>query len=157
MRQLLTILLLLFAFQSMAQGNLQFNQIINIKNGDIYTVPAGKVLKITAIATTSKTTFKIPFVRCDIWQGQAYCYYDPSNVFTGSIGNLEFTAAPIGTTPHNVNPPVIQCSQCPQNTDYTTSQVPGVPLPFWLKAGQNIIISQGSGYLISAIEFNIVP
>jgi len=157
MKKLLSIFLLFFALQCMAQGNLQFNQVINIKNGDTYTVPAGKVLKITGIANSAKTNFKIPLKRCDFSQGQAFCYYDPSNVFVGSIGNVEYFAAPNGSSNQSTGP-YSQCSLCPPTYDYFNSYIPYVSsLPFWLNAGQNITIGQGSGYLISAIEFNIIP
>ncbi len=158
MKKLLTILLLLFALQTFAQGNLQFNQVINIKNGDTYTVPAGKVLKITAVSSGSNNVISMPLLRCDLLGGQNYCAYDLKATI-GNIGNLNFNLNynqsnyPSGVL---YSGPSSQC-QCPSSYEYTNGNTINIPVPFWLKSGQNISINPGNGLLISAIEFNIVP
>jgi hypothetical protein len=153
MKKILTILSLLFAFQSMAQGNLQFNQVINIKNGDTYTVPAGKVLKITSVTSSSKSSFKIPFSNCDSY-GQ--CFYRASDFTMFQISNSIYSIS------QNIAPVLSGISSgsgcnCPPNINYDTNLMYSVPTPIWLKNGEIVSINPGNGILISAIEFNIVP
>jgi hypothetical protein len=158
MKKLLSILLLFFALQVMAQGNLQFNQVINIKNGDTYTVPVDKVLKITAVSSGSNNVISMPLLRCDLLDGQNYCAYD-LNATIGYIGNLNFNLNYNQSNyPNGVlySGPFSQC-QCPTRYEYKNGNTINIPVPFWLKTGQNISINPGNGILISAIEFNIVP
>jgi len=157
MKKLLSIFLLFIALQSMAQGNLQFNQVINIKNGDTYTVPAGKVLKITSVSQSSNSKFELPLLRCEYSSGYPYCIYD-LNIIIGTIGNLTFKPA-YSTYSYNgtVTTNIAQCNLCPTTYDFYNGNTIGVATPFWLKSGQIITINSGSGILISAIEFNIVP
>jgi len=72
MKKIITIAILLFSMATYAQGNLQFNQVLNIKNGDTYTVPSGKVLKITSIVSGHNLTVKLPYTNCIYQSGSIY-------------------------------------------------------------------------------------
>jgi hypothetical protein len=151
MRKIITIAMLLFSLASYAQGNLQFNQVLNIKNGDNYTVPAGKTLKITSInILTSTVILKLPLISCG-----SFCNYTNISgaVSYLTIGSLVYKANISGS----LNLPNGQCSQCPSTMDFTLPHYPGFNAPVWLKEGEIVSVVQGSGILISAIEFNIVP
>jgi hypothetical protein len=156
MKRILLLALIFISLNAFGQGNLQFNQVLNIKNGDNYTVPAGKVLKITAVSISSKNIIKVPFLRCDLWQGSYFCTYNLDNIIVGNIGSLNYYL--YSTSPTVASPGYYSlCSQCPSSYDYTGGVSIGFQTPFWLKSGENITIAQGSGVLISAIEFNIIP
>jgi hypothetical protein len=155
MKKILSIFLLFFALQSMAQGNLQFNQVINIKNGDTYTVPAGKVLKIISINQGPNQTFTVPLLRCDYYYGSYNCVYDLNIGVIGKIGNLIFKINPSSSVLTGTS--VSQCSQCPSTAEYLGGNTISAVMPIWLKSGEIISINPGNGILISAIEFNIVP
>ncbi len=169
MRQLLTILLLLFAFQSMAQGNLQFNRIVNFKSGNNYTVPAGKVLKLVSINALTDISVQLPLsscnptgaemVRCG-WGGMDFCTnYFTECVYNGfsflKISNQKFD---IGSQT-NRSLPQNQCSSCPpfSSVSVASSTFNNFKLPIWLGSGEEVSVAQIEGLLISAIEFNIVP
>lgn len=152
MKKIITIALLLFSIVSYAQHNLEFNQVINIKNGDNYTVPTGKTLKIVS-ALCSNLTVKIPFTNCIPSSGNIYCNYMANTFDFCSIGGVKYTASNLN---NSVVAPQNLCSQCPTTMDILATNGIGLSLPIWLKAGEVISIAQGSGMLISAIEFNIV-
>tara|TARA_B110000879_G_C10725078_1_gene338104 strand:- start:112 stop:471 length:360 start_codon:yes stop_codon:yes gene_type:complete len=64
--RLLFLLFIAFTLGLEAQGDLQFNQVLtfsgNTTESNIYTVPAGKVAKITkAIETTSSSQYELKF------------------------------------------------------------------------------------------------
>jgi hypothetical protein len=151
MKKIITIAILLFSMASYAQGNLQFNQVLNIKNGDTYTVPSGKTLKIITVVVQNPTA-KIPLSSCTTSNGYVTCNYYGS-VTLGSISNIVYTANNLST---GLPAPNYQCSQCPPYT-YISVNPFGISDPIWLKAGEIVSVVQGSGILISAIEFNIVP
>ena len=147
MKKIITITILLFSMASYAQGNLQFNQVLNIKNGDTYMVPTGKVIKVTAI-NSSSVIVKLPLISCG-----SYCFYANSSAIASymTIGSLVYKASNVS----NQFIPNGQCSQCPTTMDYSPNNL-GFNAPVWLKAGEVVSIVQGTGILISAIEFNIV-
>jgi hypothetical protein len=151
MKKIITIAILLFSMASYAQGNLQFNQVLNIKNGDTYTVPSGKTLKIITVIAQNATA-KIPLSSCTTSNGYVTCNYF-SSVTLGSVSDLVYTANNLSI---GLPAPNYQCSQCPSYT-YIPVNGFGFPVPLWLKSGEIVSIAQGTGMLISAIEFNIVP
>ena len=133
MKNILLILAIAFSSASFAQGNLQFNQVINYENsaltgtGDIahgtITVPAGKVWKIESC------TFSL-FLSYQRIQIQ-----NISQVYIGKNCLYHYYGA---------NTPM------------------GSFLPLWLNEGTYPVTSHGqSGYTatvaFSAIEFNVVP
>ena len=152
MRKIMTIAMILFSMASYAQGNLQFNQVLNIKNGDTYTVPAGKVLKITSTGSGHNLTVKLPYTNCIYQSGNVYCYYTHNTFEIASIAGLKYNLTQLT---NSTIAPQGQCSQCPATLDNPVLSGFGAPT-VWLKAGEVISIVQGTGMLISAIEFNIV-
>lgn len=147
MKKILTIAILLFSMASFAQGNLQFNQVLNLKNGDNYTVPNNKVLKIVSV-NYYQTSAIVPLIACTMnSQSNSTCYYDDIVYF--KIENvMSFRSGPFSSTRNS-------CAQC----DSTRSVVatPDYPkMPIWLNSGKNIDLTRGVGISISAIEFNIV-
>jgi hypothetical protein len=154
MKKIITIAILLFSMATYAQGNLQFNQVLNIKNGDTYTVPAGKVLKITSTTSGNNFTFMLPFTNCFYQPGPyLYCAYASNTFEIASIAGLKYNLTNLN---NSVMAPQGQCHQCPATLASPVSGAFGVTVPIWLKAGEIVSITQGSGILISAIEFNIV-
>jgi hypothetical protein len=141
----LSVFLLPFSFL-FSQGNLQFNQVINITNGQTYTVPAGKVLKVEAIFHNGN--FPLPFQTCTpIGNGNIYCDYNLNNIICIDAvcisGFKRITGGNICNCPTTTNENVIDLSK--------------IELPIWLKEGKTISIQNGSGIEVSAIEFNIIP
>jgi hypothetical protein len=133
MKHLFTILLVAISATTFAQGNLQFNQVINdeytglvITTGSTLgtlTVPAGKVWKIEFVSFTSNTNPSYPSVHSS---GTAQVFINNYNVYAGNTG--------AGT----------------------------IHFPIWLSEGSYPVKarqgSNGNSTLsISAIEFNIVP
>ena len=139
-----SILLLILSFSGLnaqCQGNLQFNQIINIQydlvdfrrgvpSVDTLIVPAGKVLKITSTSLT------------DRW-GQAGIGYGVTN--TARIDNL-----------------VIWSHQYSSGGAFIVHE----NLPIWLNSGSHIVYAcsgeqttYSSNYTlaISGVEFNLIP
>ena len=149
-------LCVLFALSLKAQGNLQFNQVLNIENGMNYTVPTGKVLKIesinyvnpSAIVNYSSCTINCP--GCGASSGVT-CYYTSINYLR--IGNNIYSAstAPGGVYINSGG----ACSVCPATQTLSVSPT-NLILPIWLGSGKNVNVL-ASGIFISAIEFNIVP
>ena len=157
MKRILLLALIFISLNAFGQGNLQFNQVLNIKNGDNYTVPAGKVLKITSVSSDNKVSFKVPFTYCDqVSYSQYRCVYDINAPIICKIGNLNFSINSGQPQQALGNGYQSVCSSCPSTYDYSYGGF-SVITPIWLKAGENITIAQGSGVFISAIEFNIIP
>jgi hypothetical protein len=151
-----------------AQGDLQFNKVLSVTNGANLTVPANKVWKIESINFSSTNTLQFPvgslnLVRCETG-GCANtgctvinrnCYYNNKYM---TIGNMDF-----------ITPDIVQGHQasatcgsisCPPSNTIPLSASPSalsLNMPIWLEAGKNISINAGSGILVSAIEFNIIP
>ena len=149
MRKIITIAMLLFSMASYAQGNLQFNQILNLKNGDNYTVPSNKILKIVSINFID-TRILQPLVGCRS-NGISTIFCDYADVIYFKIDNV--LSYYNGTGGVQKNAP---CTNCDSLRSYSVN--PSTPqMPIWLNSGKNINIIGGSGIFISAIEFNIVP
>lgn len=124
--------LCLGAQKSLAQGNLQFNQVKTItgsiasqtvgqNNSTVLTVPANKVWKVEKIITSSA-----PYV--------------PNGNYFATLMGLKING--------------LECN-------YFYSGEKQAEVPIWLKAGDtfSLVLSSGSNinYCISLIEFNIVP
>jgi hypothetical protein len=155
MKKLLFITGLILAFTQMkSQGNLQFNQVLNITNGTSYTVPSGKVLKIESINFNNPsliTNYASCYVNCPgcgsssgvscSYQGVNYLVIG-DNIFSGGGGGIYVGSGG-------------SCSVCPPTKSETLS-AQTFNLPIWLGAGKNVSVL-ASGIFISAIEFNLVP
>ncbi len=157
MKKSIVILLFFIALGAKAQGNLQFNQVINLTAGSNYTVPPGKVLKIESISYNGSSvnmpltsTILIPCNNYNALIGQ-YAGFDYLTIanLTFSVGS--HTGAEIHNTPcgwGDLNPPFFTAS---------TSSLPAVPVPIWLQSGKSVNINSGTfQILISGIEFNVV-
>jgi hypothetical protein len=133
MKHLFTILLVAISATTFAQGNLQFNQVINdeytglvITTGSTLgtlTVPAGKVWKIEFVSFTSNTNPSYPSVHSS---GGTQVFINNYNIYAGYNG--------AGT----------------------------IHFPLWLSEGGYPVkarqSSNGNSTLsISAIEFNVIP
>lgn len=151
-KHILTFLVVIAAITAKAQGNLQFNQVLNIIPGISYTVPAGKVFKLESMTTSnsSVTTNYIGQSGCGP-NGCCTCNYATQVYLT--INNIQFSAGPGGTTRCSFDG---GCSAFPTNTGPIS--ITPMDFPIWLKA-QNVISlgSNVSGIFLSGIEFNVVP
>ncbi len=154
--------MLLFSMASYAQGNLQFNRIVNFKSGNNYTVPTGKVLKIVSINALSDIFVQLPLSNCNPTSAQwtsggtwffTDCQYNGLTFL--KISNQKFDVA----IQFNRSFPQNQCSSCPPtaSVSITSSTFNNFKLPIWLSSGEEVSVAQIDGLLISAIEFNIVP
>ena len=139
-----------------AQGNLQFNQVLTFTSGSNYTVPSGKVLKITSInfgnsivcVPKSSTVTK----NCGSYSSD-YGIYNSISYLT--IDNINFTTPTFHGGPSSsyschgiVNTP---CN----NYDFGEKTF---LFPIWLQAGKIVAVNSGvSQILITAIEFNVIP
>jgi hypothetical protein len=150
MKKLLLITGLILAFMQMkSQGNLQFNQVLNITDGTSYTVPSGKVLKIESI-NFNNPSVTYSYASCNINSNNSVsCAY--SGVFYLIIGDNIFG----GVQPVILVGSANTCSACPPTTTGGISATT-FNLPIWLNAGKNLSVL-ANGIFISAIEFNIVP
>lgn len=88
MKIIITSLLLFFCTSGFAQGNLQFNQVLNIEftgtSTTSYTVPAGKVWKLENCMLTSINNYA-----CMIFNGTTY-YLRQHNTASSSWDNFPF-------------------------------------------------------------------
>jgi len=158
---LLSIFILPFFFL-FSQGNLQFNQVVNLNSGSTYTVPTGKVFKIESISfngnvvampLTSSVTFSCSYsggpYTVQVGQYSGFEYLTIANL-TYSVGSHT------GTELHNTN-----CGWGDLNLPFfntTVSTLPVIPVPIWLQSGKSVNIASGTfQMLISGIEFNIIP
>jgi hypothetical protein len=154
-----------------SQGsNLQFNQVLNLKNGDTYTVPTGKVVKVESIYSDYHNLSVVyNYIGCDQVSGTR-CYYKlnntsysvhpglPNNPFAMyQIGDLIARLSVNGQGFNYVNDTLytmysgIYCgSQNPYNACSPAVNVGLNPergviddrnLPIWLKEGKQIAIS----------------
>jgi hypothetical protein len=160
MKKIITITILLFSMALYAQGNLQFNRIVNFKSSNSYTVPFGKVLKIVSINALSSIIVNLPLTSCtNGWSGNSpytYCNFFYNGFIYMKISNQNYTLnnnSNTGFWNHN------QCSSCPPLAQTTVSSVNfnNLKLPIWLSSGEEVSVAQIDGLLISAIEFNIIP
>lgn len=163
MKQFLTLCLFLLLDDFYSQGNLQFNQVLNISNGANASVPVGKVWKIDAVNISPTWTFMqgtLTAVNCTQAIGAnsqfvRTCYY--SAVYL-SINGVDFVSPTVYTTTTNSTSCGTPCpttnSVSGNSTALTTTEL---VFPIWLAAGQNISVISGSGILVSIVEFNVVP
>jgi hypothetical protein len=81
-------LFFLFSLMSYSQGNLQFNQVLNIEftgaSTTSYTVPAGKIWKLENCLLTS-----VNFYACMVYNGTTY-YLRQHNTSSSSWDNFPF-------------------------------------------------------------------
>lgn len=134
MKRIILITICFVALQLSAQGNLQFNQVINqslvgsvgttLQSVGSITVPAGKVWKIEAVSYTFVSVYR------QNGTSGYWAYIGDYLVYDGYTGNFS-----------NIN-----------NT-----------FPLWLKAGTYDVTARASSsypngtVAISAIEFNVIP
>ena len=158
MKKIVIIALFFVATTSFAQGNLQFNQVLNFNSGSNYTVPVGKVLKIESIAfngnivsmpLTSSSTVSCGSYTVQVGQYSGFDYL--------TIGSLTYSVGShTGTELHNTN-----CGWGDLNPTFfntSISSLPNISVPIWLKAGKTVNITSGSfQMLITGVEFNIIP
>ena len=147
-------------------GNLQFNQVLNIKNGDNYIVPAGKVVKVESIYTDYRNwSVAYNYVGCTYSptspQGTRCNYLMSNNGLVNHIGipSSPFTLYKVGEISAKMSlngndmgfvndtaytEPNIQCSQCANRLELSVTPNGGITyndMPIWLKSGQSISIA----------------
>lgn len=169
MKKVLILLLILIPFIAMAQGNLQFNQVLDLTNSANYTVPVGKVFKVESVNAPNAvvTGSYIGYGSSFGFDGTYYyvaCSYNVSNIICiGSIclGGAQWSDGSVKVVN---DPPHDTIGHCPSISTIggylypsSSSGYPIFNLPIWLKEGQQINIMGGSGILVSGIEFNVVP
>jgi hypothetical protein len=146
-------ILLALTALSFAQGNLQFNQVLNLSNGNNYVVPSGKVLKIESINYNSPkvernfSSCSIACPGCGASSGVGCFYFGvdylkiADNTFTSNGGGISIGSGG-------------SCSVCPP-TMIVDLTIPAFNLPIWVGEGKVVSIL-ASGVFISAIEFNVI-
>jgi hypothetical protein len=128
-----------------SQGNLQFNQVLNLKSGNTYTVPTGKCLKVESILMNGASiTSNLSGGGC------AICSY--ASITYMQIGNITYTATP----PNQASPGGCPNGICPA-TNSASLTLPSIIFPIWLKSGEIVNLNSNGGVLLTAIEFNIIP
>ncbi|MBM3170992.1 MAG: hypothetical protein FJZ75_05200 [Bacteroidetes bacterium] len=129
--------LIFVSFQSLlAQGSLQFNQVLLISTAD--TVPANKVWKIEALAYNGGAPF-------------ASGANNYSHLFSGNRGFEGIARFLI-----NGSPVVLPVTYLTNNYNATSSVNPNFTFPMWLPAG-SILTPQTNISYLSVLEFNLVP
>lgn len=144
-----------------AQGNLQFNQVINLKRGDSYQVPTNKVLKIESISIQSNSlcmprtgtqTFSCSggVTKTEgLYSGFTYLILgDLVYSVPNQRGRNLFGSANACLAGNNTNP------SCYPIYNIDLGQI---IVPIWLMQNKQISINNTSiSLLITAIEFNII-
>jgi hypothetical protein len=148
----------LFPFSILfSQGNLQFNQVINLSGSQAYTVPVGKCLKVESIQVINTTaTSSLTNCSCNpSTMGESQCTYAGGIicVLAGVTLNYgAFTKTGGSCTWQSMCP-----GNCPQ-TASTSVTIPSLSFPMWLAEGKSISFGTTiSGVLLTAVEFNIIP
>jgi hypothetical protein len=151
------IIALLKAQIVLGQSNLEFESVLNISNGDTYTVPVGKVVKLTSVNFTV-SNYNIPLTGCYTTQSNTGCggpcnYYHCQYSAAGYIviGSLVFNSTSAETSGLG------GCSSCPPVSSNLSLPNPAINFPIWLNVGKTISVASGSGVLITGIVFNLVP
>jgi hypothetical protein len=150
MKKTIIIALVLMSFGVFAQGNLQFNQAINITGLGTYTVPTGKVLKIESINIGEFCAPAVSSTRINCGGMVTVPVYGPVDYL--NISGIQFSSGSVAETSCNflASPP--PCRIVPSSFNV-------ISLPIWLNAGKTITTSSSAtlNLIISGIEFNIVP
>ena len=138
------------------QGNLQFNQVINISSSQSYTVPANKCFKLESIQVfNASASSALTNCACNpSTMGVSQCTYAG-----GAVCNIAGIALNYNSFTQNGSTCSWQ-SMCPGNcppTASTSISFPYLSFPIWLSEGKVITIGNVSGVLLSGIEFNIIP
>jgi hypothetical protein len=163
-----------------AQGNLQFNQVLNFTSGAQYVVPSNKALKIESINVSYSNNLYLNYFGCDtVIENNnnyvTYCKYvypnsSPAFLQIGSIKFYPTTDFYHGYPYYRLSSYsyFLDCSACPP-TRLFPANFPNLSLscPVWLGQGDSVVIApylpqfnygeSNFGIHISAIEFNIVP
>ncbi len=158
--------LFLFVFMSLmchsfSQGNLQFNRVLSLTNGSNSSVPTGKVWKVESVNLSSSVNFAIGAltnVNCITLTGTipqnrqcdyAGVYINIAGVSFSTPTMSHITLATTCSSPcTSTNPVALSTSSL---------NVSSLNFPIWLEAGKNITIANGTGVLVSIIEFNVIP
>lgn len=153
-----TLLFLLIYFSMnlfFSQGNLQFNQVLNLENGMTYTVPIGKALRIESINYLNPSTivsYSPPCIincpGCGASSGVT-CSYASINYLR--IGSAVLTLSPPGLYINSGG----SCTVCPATQSLAVNPSSFV-LPIWLNSGKQVEVL-ANGIYITAIEFNVIP
>ena len=159
MKLLITFLLLMPSYL-FAQGNLQFNQVLDLTNGANYTVPSGKVFKVESVNANGAS---VDASLIDTTLLLAYTDgVGPHTSFRASYSKTQFICIGVNcfgtaslTTFYDCFGSTIFCG--PSTLRISDISSANIQSPIWLKAGQQITILSGSGILVSGIEFNIIP
>jgi len=132
-----------------AQGNLQFNQVINLIPGNTYTVPLGKVLKVESITSHNAVITTALQGQISCVQTTCTCAYQSQAYL--NLGNITYAAQPANLTVNG------SCSTlAPSNSSNVT--FPALSLPIWLKEGTQVAVQNNiTGILVTGIEFNVIP
>jgi hypothetical protein len=135
MRLTITVMMLLIglASSSLAQGNLQFDQVVTVRDVS-ETVPVGKVWKVESYQQSSVVAYRSSFANnCSDLQ-KLRPYYIDGNIYY-DIGSITQVT--------------------PQSNNGTVWMVPENKFPVWLKEGQTAKTTCSVDFL-SIIEFNVV-
>ena len=103
MKYIYTLLFVAISAMSFAQGNLQFNQVLtfvgNTTETNIYTVPTGKVAKITKAIHfhDNNAAFRVGLT-FNGYTGQQYSTFDLSGMW---LRENDFLGSIVGTNPQN--------------------------------------------------------
>jgi len=145
---------MIIVFFVKAQGNLQFNRVVNFSNGSNYTVPNNKVIKIESINQNNAVISSAYNGNCTIMcpscgtSSGVTCYYNGLEYL--KIGSISYAVGGgslyIGSGGN--------CNVCPATKNDATT-LPLLNCPIWIGAGETIKISL-SGVVISCLEFNLI-
>ena len=133
MKHLYTFLFVAISVMSFAQGNLQFNEIVTVRDV-LETVPVDKVWKVESYQQSVVAVRSSFANNCSDLQKNRPYYID-GNIYydIGSLAQVQ-----------------------PQSNNGSVWMAPGNKFPIWLKEGQTAKTTCSVDFL-SIIEFNIVP
>ena len=133
MKYIYTFLFIAISAMSFAQGNLQFNEIVTVRDV-LETVPVDKVWKVESYQQSVVAVRSSFANNCSDLQKNRPYYID---------GNIYYDIGSIAQV-------------TPQSNNGTVWMVPENKFPIWLKEGQTAKTTCSVDFL-SIIEFNIVP
>ncbi len=134
-----------------AQNNLQFSQVIRLVNGQSYTVPTGKVLKIESVnfanasILMSSSGVQGPGLINNCQSGYR-CYYSANYL---CIDNSCFYFRDTNGDYY------CNSGSCVSTATIPLTTLPSMSFPIWVEAGKSVTIQTGSGVLVSGLEFNV--